>query len=130
MRRDGSLTTRDLVCKLDVLAVACEKCGRSADEDGVNRQDFLGKYLNISCERKSLLRRRAMRQLLGKTSIKRGVTTEVYLAEIVHCQACQATVPMGIEVVTVRKEGESKKVIRHSWYCRAHGADYVTRVLD
>jgi hypothetical protein len=29
MPRDGSLTPRDLVGKLDVLAVACEKCGRS-----------------------------------------------------------------------------------------------------
>jgi hypothetical protein len=26
---DGSLTPRDLVGKLDVLAIACEKCGRS-----------------------------------------------------------------------------------------------------
>jgi hypothetical protein len=70
-----------------------------------------------------------MRQLLGKIPIKSGVTTEVYLAETVRCQDCQITVPMGIEVVTVRKEGKSKKVIRHSWYCRAHGADYTTRVL-
>ena len=29
MPRDGSLTPRDLAEKLDVLVVACEKCGRS-----------------------------------------------------------------------------------------------------
>jgi hypothetical protein len=29
MPRDGSLTPRDLVGKLDVLRVECEKCGRS-----------------------------------------------------------------------------------------------------
>jgi hypothetical protein len=29
MPRDGSLTPRDLVEKLDVLVVACDKCGRS-----------------------------------------------------------------------------------------------------
>jgi len=70
-----------------------------------------------------------MRQLLGKIQ-HRGVTEEVYLAETVRCQDCQVTVPMGIEVVTVRKEGKSRKVIRHGWYCRGHGSNYVTRVLD
>jgi hypothetical protein len=70
-----------------------------------------------------------MRQLLGKIPKTRGVTEEVYLAETVRCQDCQATVPMGIEVVTVRKEGKSKKVIRHSWYCRGHGANYAASVL-
>ena len=68
-----------------------------------------------------------MRQLLEKIS-HRGVTEEVYLAEIVRCQDCQVTVPMGIEVV--RREGKSKKIIKHGWYCRVHGADYATRVLD
>jgi hypothetical protein len=29
MPRDGSLTPRDLVEKLDVLRVECDKCGRS-----------------------------------------------------------------------------------------------------
>jgi len=29
MPRDGSLTSRDLVEKLDVLVVACDKCARS-----------------------------------------------------------------------------------------------------
>ena len=71
-----------------------------------------------------------MRQLIGKIAIKfRDITEEIYLSECVRCQNCQATVPMGIEVVTVRKEGRSKKVIRHGWYCRGHGADYATRAL-
>ncbi len=72
-----------------------------------------------------------MRQLLGKIPIKYlNVTEEVYLSECVRCQDCQITVPMGIEVVTVRKEGKSKSVVRHGRYCRAHGADYVTRAQD
>jgi heterodisulfide reductase subunit C len=71
-----------------------------------------------------------MRQLIGKMQIKhRNVTEEIYLAECVRCQNCQATVPIGIEVITVRKEGTSKKVVKHGWYCRAHGADYSIRAL-
>ena len=31
---------------------------------------------------------------------------------------------MGIEVVTLKKDGRSKKVLRHECYCRAHGLDY------
>lgn len=69
-----------------------------------------------------------MRQLIGKIPIKsRNVTEEIYFSENVRCQNCQTTVPMGIEVVTVSEEGESKKVIKRRWYCRAHGADYATR---
>ena len=67
-----------------------------------------------------------MRQLLGRTSY-RGVTEEVYLAETVRCQDCRITVPMGIEVV--KREGKSKKLIKHSWYCRTHGAEYAARVM-
>jgi len=71
-----------------------------------------------------------MRQLLGKIQIKhRNITEEVYLLETVRCQDCKVTVPVGIEVVTVRKEGKSRKVIKHRWYCRAHGTDYAMRVL-
>lgn len=70
-----------------------------------------------------------MRQLLGKISIKNSDVAQVYLSENVRCQNCQTTVPMGIEVVTVRIEGKFKKVIKHGWYCRAHGADYSTRAL-
>jgi hypothetical protein len=72
-----------------------------------------------------------MRQLLGKIPIKYlNVTEEIYLSEFVCCQHCQATVPTGIEVVTVRKEGNSKKIIKHGWFCRGHGADYATRALS
>jgi len=70
-----------------------------------------------------------MRQLIGKIPIKHhGVTQEIYLSELVRCQNCQTMTPIGVEVVTVRKEGKSKKVIKHNWYCRAHGADYTMRV--
>ncbi len=69
-----------------------------------------------------------MRQLIGKIPIKyRNVTEEIYLAEYVRCQDCQVVAPMGIEVVTVRKDGKAKKIVKHGWYCRAHGADYAMR---
>lgn len=71
-----------------------------------------------------------MRQLIGKVPIKyRNATEEIYFSEHVRCQNCQVTVPVGIEVVTVRKDGESKKTIGHRWYCRAHGAEYALRAL-
>ena len=69
-----------------------------------------------------------MRQFIGKIPIKyRNVIEEIYFCEDVRCQRCQTTVPMGIEVVTVRKQGTSKTAIKHGRYCRAHGADFVTR---
>ena len=71
-----------------------------------------------------------MRQLVGRTPIKyHNVIEEIYFSENVRCQTCQTTVPTGIEVVTFRKEGNSKQLIRHCWYCRAHGADFATRAL-
>jgi hypothetical protein len=71
-----------------------------------------------------------MRQLLGKTRFKsRNVTEEVYLCEHVYCQTCQITAPMGIEVVTVRNEGNSTKVVEHARYCRAHGAEYAAKTM-
>lgn len=70
-----------------------------------------------------------MRQLIGKLPIKyRNVIEEIYLSEHVRCQNCQITVPIGIEVITVQKEGKSKKIVKHCWYCRAHGADYTAKV--
>jgi hypothetical protein len=39
-------------------------------------------------------------------------------------------VPIGIEVVTVQKNGDSKKVLRHVCYCRGHGFDYETKAHD
>jgi hypothetical protein len=69
-----------------------------------------------------------MRQLIGRLPGKgRNVFEEVYLSEQVRCLDCQKMVPMGIEVVTIRKEGKSKKVLKRGYYCRAHGADYVSR---
>ena len=69
-----------------------------------------------------------MRQLLGKIPIKhRGVVEEVYLSELVYCNECQRTFPVGIEVLTVQKEGNVKTVIKHACYCRAHGVEYQVR---
>lgn len=66
-----------------------------------------------------------MRELIGKIPTRDpNITEVVYLAEIVRCLECQRTLPVGIEVVTVQKSGESKKVVRHVCYCRGHGLDY------
>jgi hypothetical protein len=70
-----------------------------------------------------------MRELMGKIPTKDpNITEVVYLSELVRCLECQKTAPMGIEVVTVKKSGESKKVLRHVCYCRAHGFDYEMKV--
>jgi hypothetical protein len=69
-----------------------------------------------------------MRELIGKIPTKDpNITEVVYRTEIVRCLACQQTVPMGIEVVTVQKSGEARKVLRHVCYCRGHGFDYETK---
>jgi len=69
-----------------------------------------------------------MRELIGKIPTKDpNITEVVYLSEIVRCRECQKTVPMGIEVVTVKKNGESKEVLRSVCYCRIHGLDYETK---
>jgi hypothetical protein len=69
-----------------------------------------------------------MREIIGKIQTKDPSITEVvYLSEVVRCLECQKTVPMGIEVVTVRKSGESREVLRHVCYCRGHGFDYETK---
>jgi hypothetical protein len=66
-----------------------------------------------------------MRQLIGKFPNKhRGVIEEVYFCELVSCIECQRTVPLGIEVFTVKKEGKLEKVMKHARYCRAHGLEY------
>lgn len=70
-----------------------------------------------------------MRELMGKIPTKDPhVSEEVYLTEIVRCSECERTVPVGIEVVTIKKDGKSRKVLRHQYFCRAHGLDYETRV--
>ena len=68
-----------------------------------------------------------MRQLLGKIRAKEpNVVQEIYLSELIRCSECQRTVPIGIEVITIKKDGEAKKVLKHGYYCRAHGYDYET----
>ena len=53
-------------------------------------------------------------ELIGKIPTKDPNLTEVvYLTEMVRCLECQQTVPMGIEVVTVKKSGKSRKAVRH-----------------
>jgi hypothetical protein len=70
-----------------------------------------------------------MRERLGKIPTKDpNVTEEVYLSETVRCRECEKTVPIGIEVVTVKREKEFKKFLAHKYYCRAHGLDYEMRV--
>ena len=66
-----------------------------------------------------------MRELIGKIPTEDSdVTQEVYLSELVRCRECQMTVPMGIEVISVKRDGASRKVLSHGCYCRAHGHDY------
>ena len=51
-----------------------------------------------------------MRQLLGKIRAKEpNVVQEIYLSELIRCSECQRTVPIGIEVITIKKDGEAKK---------------------
>ena len=62
-----------------------------------------------------------MRELIGNMSTKDpNVTEEVYLSDLIRCRQCQRTVPIGIEVVTVKRDGVFKKVLSHGYYCRAH----------
>jgi hypothetical protein len=69
-----------------------------------------------------------MRELIGKIPTKDpNITEVVYLSEVVRCLECQKTVPMGIEVVTVKKSREFREVLRHVCYCREHGFDYETK---
>ena len=72
-----------------------------------------------------------MRELLGKIPTKDpDVIQEIYLSETVYCRECttMAAVPVGIEGVTVKTGKTSKKVLRHEYYCRAHGFVYEIRV--
>ena len=66
-----------------------------------------------------------MRELIGKIPTKDPAITEVvYLADMVRCLECEQTRPVGIEVVTVKKNGDARKILRHVCYCRGHGLDY------
>jgi hypothetical protein len=69
-----------------------------------------------------------MRELIGKTSLSEpGVTRSVYRSELIRCGECQKMAPVGIEVITSRRDGDSQKVLEHRYYCRSHGLDYETR---
>ena len=68
-----------------------------------------------------------MRQLIGKIPIKGQVIEEVYLSEQIRCNECQKTAPIGVEVVRVQKEGKSKRVLKRTFYCRAHAGEYESR---
>jgi len=66
-----------------------------------------------------------MRQLVGKIPTKDpDVIQEVYLTETVYCQECRtaAAVPVGIEVVTVKKGGgvqegsEARILLPRTWF--------------
>ena len=49
-----------------------------------------------------------MRELIGKIPTKdSNISEKVYLSEMIRCLECQQTVPIGIEVVTVKKSGKS-----------------------
>jgi hypothetical protein len=66
-----------------------------------------------------------MRELIGKIPTKHpNVVEEVYLSELVRCRQCHQTAPMGIEVIAVKREGASRKILKHRYFCRAHGHDY------
>ena len=52
-----------------------------------------------------------MRELVGKIPTKDpNITEVVYLSEIVRCLECHQTVPVGIEVVTVKRSGEARRL--------------------
>jgi hypothetical protein len=72
-----------------------------------------------------------MRELIGKMALSEpGVTRSVYRSELIRCGECQRMAPIGIEVITARREGDSQKVIEHRYYCRSHGLDYETRMAS
>jgi hypothetical protein len=57
------------------------------------------------------MRRQAMRELIGKIPTKDPSITEVvYLTEMVRCLECERTVPVGIEVVTVKKAENPRRL--------------------
>ena len=71
-----------------------------------------------------------MRELLGKISKAPGVIQKVFRTELVYCSECQRTVPIGIEVITLKIDGEAKKMLKCNRYCRTHGIDYVTKLQN
>jgi hypothetical protein len=52
-----------------------------------------------------------MRELIGKVALSEpGVTRSVYRSELIRCGECQRMGPIGIEVITARRDGDSQKV--------------------
>jgi hypothetical protein len=69
-----------------------------------------------------------MRELIGQMATSEpGVTRSVYRSEMIRCGECEKMAPIGIEVITARKDGDSRKVLEHRYYCRSHGLDYESR---
>jgi hypothetical protein len=69
-----------------------------------------------------------MRELIGKLALNEpGVTRSVYRSELIRCGECQRMAPIGIEVITARRDGDSQKILEHRYFCRTHGLDYETR---
>jgi hypothetical protein len=67
-----------------------------------------------------------MRELIGKIPTKNSSITEVvYLSEMVRCLECQQTMPMGIEIVTVKKSEEPDRLCATS--ATAAGTALTTR---
>ena len=76
-----------------------------------------------------------MRELIGtKRTGDPDVTISVYRSDLVYCRDCRKTVPVGIEVITTRKDQDAKTVLKHEYYCRVHGMEYESmthrQVLD
>ncbi len=52
-----------------------------------------------------------MRELIGKVALSEpGVTRSVYRSELIRCGECQRMGPIGIEVITARRDADSQKV--------------------
>ena len=61
-----------------------------------------------------------MRELMGKIPTKDpNITEVVYLCKLGRCLECQKTVPMGIEVVTIKKV-EGPKRFSGTYVTAAH----------
>ena len=66
-----------------------------------------------------------MRELIStKMTSEPGVIKSVYRSELVYCTECKKTVPIGIEVVTIRKDADTQKVLKRQFLCRVHGVEY------
>ena len=54
-----------------------------------------------------------MRELIGKVALSEpGVTRSVYRSELIRCGECQRMGPIGIEVITARRDAEFVQKVR------------------